>query len=154
MSIKNLCKTKVVTIEKNTTLKDASQLMRQKQVGCVVVTEGFTGKETPVGIITDRDIALALGASVQTENLFVSHLMLYHPITVRVQDGIFETIVKMRENGVSRLPVINDDGTLYGLVTSHDILSLLAEEMRSLAKISEIQIKKEQGQRTPAERHV
>jgi CBS domain-containing protein len=154
MSIKNLCKTKVVTIEKNTTLKDASQLMRKNQVGCVVVTEGFTGRETPVGIITDRDIALALGASVQTENLFVSHLMLYHPITVKVHDGIFDTIVKMRENGVSRIPVINDDGTLYGLVTSHDILSLLAEEIRSLAKISDIQIKKEQGQRTPAERHV
>jgi CBS domain-containing protein len=80
--------------------------------------------------------------------------MLYHPITVKVHDGIFDTIVKMRENGVSRIPVINDDGTLYGLVTSHDILSLLAEEMRSLAKISDIQIKKEQGQRTPAERHV
>lgn len=152
MSIKAVCNTHVVTIDKLSTLKDVSNLMRKQHVGAVVVTEGLNGKRAPIGIITDRDLALALGATNNPQDLEIEHIMLYRPITVKTSDGLFEATELMRENGVKRLPVVNDDGSLYGIISSDDLFMLLGDEVRNLAKITDIQVKKEQGIRTPAER--
>lgn len=154
MSIKSICKTNVMTIEKSATLKQVSNLMRKQHVGAIVVTEGLNGKKSPVGIITDRDLALALDVAPVPQDLVVEHMMLYRPIMLKTSTDILDATKIMRDNGVKRLPVTNDDGSLYGIVTADDILVLLGDEMKNLSQITDIQIKKEQGERTPAERHV
>jgi CBS domain-containing protein len=55
---------------------------------------------------------------------------------VQEQDGIFETIRLMRTRGIRRIPVVNLEGGLEGIVSADDILDLLAEEMTELAKVA------------------
>lgn len=151
MSIKSLCRTNIVTVEKGTTLQAVAHLMQEKHVGSVLITEGTNGKRVLSGIITDRDIALTLGSSSKPQELKVDQLMRSQPVTVKANDGIFETIIKMREYGVKRMPVVNDDGSLYGIICADDVLNLMAEEMSTLAKITGVQVSKEKGVRTPVE---
>ena len=150
MPIKSVCKTNVVTVDRGTTLLNVSNVMQKNHVGSVVVVEGLNGKKIPSGIITDRDIALALGSSPRPQDLRVENIMQSLPITIKVTEGIYETIVKMRESGVKRLPVINEDGTLCGIVCADDLLGLMSEEINNLAKINETQMNKEKGIRLPS----
>jgi CBS domain-containing protein len=151
MPIKSVCTTKVVTIQKGATLQDVSNLMQKYHVGSIIVTEGFNGKRTPLGIITDRDVALALGPSPRPKEIKVEQIMQSVPITAEENDGIYETIFKMRKNGVKRLPVVHDDGSLMGIVSADDLLGLMGEEITNLSKINEVQIRNEQGVKIPVE---
>lgn len=152
MFIKSICKRKVVTIEKSATLALASQIMQSNHVGSIVVTENINGKCMPCGIITDRDITLALGSSSRPQNIRVENIMMSQPITAFCSDGVFEVILKMRENGIKRLPIVNDDNSLYGIVSADDLLGVLGEEINNLAKIGESQVRREEGVRMPMEK--
>lgn len=152
MAIKKVCKTNVITIEKDATLKEAVRLMSLKHVGSIVVTESRGKNKFPVGVITDRDIALALDTSDTPLVMKVEVVMQSHPITINTEDGIYDTIIKMQAHGVKRMPVLNNDGTLYGLVSADDLLSLMGEEINSLSKITHNQMMNERGVRLPAER--
>lgn len=154
MSIKNMCKTQVVTIEKNFTLKDVSELMNKQHVGSIVVTENFNGKRIPCGIITDRDMALAMGSAAKPQDIRVEQIMQSQPITIQGSEGIFEALVKMREYGVRRLPVVETDGSLCGIISSEDILGLMSEELSNISKITDVQLDAEKGVRKPIEKQV
>jgi CBS domain-containing protein len=154
MSIKSVCNTEVVTIDKNSVLREVASLMQKYHVGSVIVTEGFNGKRVPAGIITDRDIALCVGSSPKPEGLPVESVMQSQPLTIKTSDGIYETIAKMKEHGIKRLPVVSENGSLFGIICADDLLGLMGEEINNLAKISETQVKKEQGIRMPTERQV
>jgi CBS domain-containing protein len=56
-------------------------------------------------------------------------------VSVQEQEGVFETIRLMRTKGIRRIPVVNQEGGLVGIVSADDILDLLAEEMTELAKV-------------------
>lgn len=145
MAIGSICKTNVVTIKKGVTLAEVSRLMQEKHVGSVVVTENYSGREFAAGIITDRDIAVAVGAFQAARDLKVEEVMRPNPITVSKTKGIFETTEIMQRNGIKRLPVVNDDGSLYGVISADDLLDLLSIEMGNLAKLSDVQTKMEKG---------
>ena len=124
--------------------------MQDKHVGSLIVVDALDGKMVPVGIITDRDMALCLGSTRSPQDLKIEEVMQSKPLLAKVSDGIFETVVRMRESGVRRLPVVQADGTLAGLICADDLLTLLSDEIKSLAQISEKQIRKEQGATLPA----
>ncbi|MFA6239116.1 MAG: CBS domain-containing protein [Bacteriovorax sp.] len=154
MTIKSICQTKVITVSKNSTLKDIATLMYKHHVGSVIITEGLDGKRIPAGIITDRDIALAIGSSQKPQDLSVDKIMKPHPVTISCDAGLFETALRMREIGVRRLPVVNSDGSLYGVISADDLLSLMGEEISNISKITDAQIMNEQGALRPKETHV
>lgn len=149
MSIGSLCKAFVTTIDEEVSLAEASKRMQENHVGSLVVVKTFDGKLIPCGIITDRDLALALGSTPAPQHLQVKQLMMAHPIVASASDGIFDTICKMRDHGVKRMPVVNDAGALIGIISADDLMSLLAQEFFNLAKISETQLKKERGVSLP-----
>ena len=151
MAIESLCKPRVVTVERNATLKNVSGLMRKEHVGCVVVTEMRKGKKTPVGVITDRDIALALDSSQNPQDVLVERIMQGDPVTASATDGVYETVLKMRVNGVRRVPVLNEEGSLCGIICADDLLLLMGEEMNSLARIIDSEVQREQGDWLPSE---
>jgi CBS domain-containing protein len=71
-------------------------------------------------------------------------------ITVREDLGVFEAIQEMRRHGVRRMPVLDQEGTLAGIISIDDLFALLAEEMAELAKlISKEQV--EETRRKPAD---
>ena len=110
--------------------------MREYHVGAlVVVKESDTGR-IPVGILTDRDIVVEIVAkNVDIKELYVGDVMSFDPVTVSESDGISETLKLMRSRGIRRIPVVDDKGTLSGILTIDDFLDLLAEESSDIVKL-------------------
>jgi CBS domain-containing protein len=133
MAIGNVCTTEVAVAGRNTTVQDAARMMRQLHVGDLVVVEG--GK-TPVGIVTDRDIVLSVVATGLDPAVFtIGDLITRDLVTCRYDTGVFECIQLMRIHGVRRMPVIDRDGGLVGIVSVDDLVELLADELGELGKL-------------------
>lgn len=136
MAVGEICNREVVITEKALSVVDAAQLMRKHHVGDLVVVEERGGRKYPVGIVTDRDIVVeVVAAGVNPEALKVGDIMGPEVATVRESAGLFEALRYMRDKGVRRMPVVDHEGGLVGILTLDDLLSLLAEEMTELAKL-------------------
>ena len=107
----------VVTAETATSLGDVAVLMRDRGVGSVVVCD--SGR--PVGLITDRDVALAVGANgVARDDAVKSHAT--HPVVSGHHEmTVEEAAAEMVQNRIRRLPIVDGDGILTGIVTLDDI---------------------------------
>jgi CBS domain-containing protein len=117
-------------------VKAVAQLMREYHVGSIVVADEPNGKRMPAGIVTDRDIAVAVVAlGLKPEVIQVGDIMNQELVAVREDAGVAETVELMRMKGLRRLPVTDSAGALVGIVAADDVLSLLAEEMAALASM-------------------
>lgn len=149
MAIGEICNREVVIAEKALSVREAAHLMRNHHVGDLVVVEERGGRKHPVGIVTDRDIVVEVVApGVNPEALTVVDIMGAKLATVRENEGVFEALRYMRSKGVRRMPVVDGDGGLVGIVTLDDLLSLLAEEMTELAKLVSHERQREATART------
>jgi CBS domain-containing protein len=132
MTVYDCCQRNVVSVTPDTTVTFVTRLMKEKNIGCVVITE----KDRPVGIVTDRDIVIRhAGSAEDTDRLSIESYMTRDVITVRGNAGIFEVIQQMKAAGVRRMPVIDEKGKLIALLTIDDIIRLLAREMADIARI-------------------
>lgn len=137
MSIGELCNREVMFAIRKTSITEAAQLMRQYHVGDLVVVDLVEGKRVPVGIVTDRDIVIEIiGDSLSVDDFTVGDIMRQQLISVQEKDGVIETIRLMRAHGIRRIPVIDEEGGLAGIVSVDDMLDLLAEELTELAKVA------------------
>ncbi len=130
---------KVVTAGTGDSLASVARSMEQHNVGAVVVVENGT----PQGVVTDRDLALRLGSHGASPRAPVASIMSAPVKTVRFDAGVFDTTRTLMESGVRRLPVVDDDGRLVGLVTLDDLLRVLSRELAHLAEgiKSEMEVK-------------
>jgi CBS domain-containing protein len=136
MPIGEFCNREVVFATRETSIPEAAQLMRKFHVGDLVVVDEVDGKRVPVGIVTDRDIVIEIvSQSLDFNEFSVGDIMSPQLISVQEKEGVFETIRLMRAKGIRRIPVVNQEGGLEGIVSADDILDLLAEEMTELAKV-------------------
>jgi len=135
MKVREFCSKEVVTVEPLATLREASLVMRNHHVGSLVVVERKDEGVRPVGIITDRDIVVAViaVAGARPEGIRVCDAMSSQLAVAREDDGVFEAARTMSEHGVRRLPVIAPDGTLRGMVTADDVQRVVSTEMANLA---------------------
>ncbi len=137
MPIGEFCNRDVVFATKKMSIPEVAQLMRQFHVGDLVVVDEVDGKRMPVGIVTDRDMVIQIIAKSLDFNEFsVGDIMSPQLVSVQEKEGVFETIRLMRAKGIRRIPVVNQEGGLEGIVSAEDILDLLAEEMTELAKVA------------------
>ncbi|MDX1660291.1 MAG: CBS domain-containing protein [Gemmatimonadota bacterium] len=84
---------------------------------------------TVVGIVTDRDIVFGVRQNDgRMEGLRVSACMTAHPVTVRQDDAAEEVVRRMRESRVRRVPVVDEDGTLVGIVAQADLAVHLEDD--------------------------
>lgn len=136
MPIGEICNREVVVAQRETTVLEAVRLMRQHHVGDLVIVDEVSGKRIPVGIVTDRDVVLEVVAmELDASALTAGDIMGPELATIGESEGVFETIRYMRTKGVRRIPVVNTQGALIGIVSLDDLLELLAEEMNELTKI-------------------
>jgi signal-transduction protein with cAMP-binding, CBS, and nucleotidyltransferase domain len=138
MAIKSLCSKNAVSIDKNATLEAAARLMREKNIGSLIVTDPDR-KHEAIGILTDRDLALQGFADGQSGHTPVHRLMSKQVISIDGQDGIAEAVERMERSGVRRILVKDENQQVCGVVSSDDILQLLARELHALGKIVEKQ---------------
>lgn len=134
MTIGELCTRNTVVVSADATILSVAKLMRSKHVGDVVVIEEKQSGTVPVGILTDRDIIIELVAKeVDLDKVTVGDVMSHELSVVNEKEGVFETIEKMRNCGVRRMPVVNEDGVLIGILAVDDLLEIVAEQLTDLA---------------------
>ncbi len=120
------------TAERDTTFREAAVMMRDGDMGAVPVVEN--GKL--IGIITDRDIIVRSIAEGKNASTAVSEAMTTELFTVKPDDFIFEAIRLMGDKQVRRIPVVNDDGELAGIIAMADV-ALETEDEREIAETLE-----------------
>lgn len=119
----------VVCAELGETAFDVACRMRDYRVGCVVVTRGAR----PIGIVTDRDLAIRVVAEGRDPKATpVSDVVTYEATTLSREAGVETAVRLMRERGVRRLPIVTDDGRIVGIVTADDLTVLLAQQLAEL----------------------
>jgi CBS domain-containing protein len=118
--------------------------MRQYHVGDLVITEESKGRRVPVGIITDRDLVLeVLAEGLDPNELSIGDIMVNDLLTVRESEGIFQTIQQMRAKGARRVPVVNNECELVGIVSVDDLLEILSGELSELSKLTAVEQRRE-----------
>lgn len=142
MAIGEICNREVAFAERETTINAAAKLMRHYHVGSLVIVDDLSGKRVPVGIVTDRDLVVEVEAmDLDPKVITIGDIMTKELFTVPESQGVLETMEVMRFKGVRRLPVVDSEGRLAGIVTIDDLLEVLAEELTDLTRI----ISKEQA---------
>ena len=137
MTTGEACNREVVIARPEATVIEAVTLMKNHHVGDVVVVEDRANARVPIGILTDRDIALSLVTYQPTRlhMLRLRDMMSRDVVTSLETESLHEALKKMQSHGVRRLPVVNDDGGLEGILTFDDVIELLSEELTDLAKL-------------------
>jgi len=132
MSIRQICKRAVVTIGRESDVAAAARLMRDEHVGYLVVTGVPNGR--PIGVLTDRDIVLKVTARGRNpENVKVSDVMTSDPLVADLNADIGDTLRRMREIGVRRVPVVDGQGRLAGVVALDDVIDHLFAQLAAVA---------------------
>lgn len=136
MPIHDLARDDVVTATPETGIPELSRTMRGENVGSIVITND----DSPVGIVTDRDLTTRVlaeehGSTDQT----AEEVMSSDPCAVGPDTGFYEAAEVMSENGIRRLPVCTEDDELAGIITADDLTELLADEEQQLASVIQAQ---------------
>jgi CBS domain-containing protein len=117
MRVKEIMK-KAFTVKKETSLKEAVQLMVSKGVGCLVVTD----KDAVLGIITERDAMKQISDDVDSLKRTVGDLMSKKVITIEAGRDLNFAAELMNANKIKKLPVV-EGSKLVGIITSTDIVA-------------------------------
>jgi CBS domain-containing protein len=135
MSLGNLCRREVVTVKAGTTVKEVAKLMEEKNIGSVVID----GEGEKFGIVTDRDILLrVLSKNLDPNTTPIDDVMTWKLVLILREDmGLFEALEQVKKSAVRRFPVVNDEGSLVGIITVDDIITLLGKELSDVARIIE-----------------
>lgn len=117
-SIREIMTSNPSTIEPNQTVVDAARIMKQEDAGVVPVTEN--GRLT--GMVTDRDIAIRVVAEGKDpQSTTVSEVASTNLVTLDPQQDLDEALRLMAQHQVRRLPVVEEDGRLVGVVAQADV---------------------------------
>ena len=128
----------VKTVTENETMRQACKLMYQENIGSVVILKKDTHEkeqETPVGIVTERDIARVIGLSPKfLADTDVSDVMSKPLITITPKTSLRDAVALMDEKNIRRLPVVNYKGEMTGIVTAKDILKAVINIFKETMK--------------------
>ena len=124
-TIRDLMTKNPSTIEPDKSVADAAKLMRDEDAGIVPIVEG----QKLAGTITDRDIAIRVVAeSKDPQSSTVRDVMTSRLVTVDPDQDLDEALRLMAEHQVRRLPVVEEDGKLIGIVAQADIAKHTSDE--------------------------
>ncbi|NUB93930.1 CBS domain-containing protein [Haloterrigena sp. SYSU A121-1] len=135
MSIGKLGPENVVTTSPDSDLEEATQTLEDENVGALVVTED----DEPVGMLTDRDAALAIHDHDDVGSLSVEEIMAEDPATIHADDDPLAISEAIAEHNVRRFPIVDDDGNLTGIATLDDLIATIGEELDNVADTIEAQ---------------
>ena len=116
----------MVTASPSDLLVAAARQLHKHRVGCVVIAE----KGKPVGALTDRDVALSVFArGVDLTRTRVADVMQQPLVAVESTSSLLKATEQMAHRAVRRLPVVDENGDLCGLLSADDVITLISEEL-------------------------
>lgn len=140
MSVKKMGRSEVVTISEQASIQEAAKLMKEKQVGCLLVLKEKDDTQNPIGIITDRDITVKIVAQKNDlSQVTVKDAMSSDLLMVPHDQEIQKSLEAMRSKGVRRAPV-TENNKVCGLLTADDVMIMIAGELNQLAELVKAQL--------------
>jgi CBS domain-containing protein len=122
----------VVSVAPDTSAAEMARIMEQKNVGSVVVVDS---DNRPTGIVTDRDIIVRIIArGHHPADVMARDIMTEDPIAFTEGMQVTDAMERMMNEGIRRMPVVDRDGKLTGIVTQDDIIRLLGEEISYITR--------------------
>ena len=128
----------VICCEADIVISEVAALMRRHHVGDVIIVDDTkNGQRIPIGIVTDRDIVIeTIALDVDAKLFTASDLMMAPVVTVQDDANLTEALSIMRSKKVRRLPVVTRSGSLFGIITTDDLINLLASELSMIAGLT------------------
>lgn len=122
----------IITISSTSTVREASDMLAEKNIGSLVVT---TPNEELIGVLSERDIVHALAAEGGNSlHLTVRDIIDQVPETCSPDDDVKDLIAFVTRKRVRHLPV-QDDGSLMGIISVGDLLKTRLEEMETEQRV-------------------
>ena len=146
MTAGEYCNREVLIVEPEFSLTEVASMMREHHVGTLVVVDREGEVSYPVGVITDRDLVIeVIAQQVPLDALVVKDVMNKELVSITEQETLLNTIALMHSKGVRRIVVVDDNGSLQGIISADDAIELLAEAMNNLCNIVGREIANEQS---------
>lgn len=122
----------VACLSPRATIYDASQAMKSKGIGAIIVV---SDDDKPIGILTDRDIVMrVVAAQLRPETATIEDAMSRDLVALREDATIRRATEVMREKGVRRIPIVDAQGRVTGIVSLDDLLVEIGLEIGNLAQ--------------------
>lgn len=132
MKVIDMAVHEVATITADKTIGDCARQMRLEHVGSLVVVND---DQTPLGMITDRDIAIEVVArNLDPMKLTVRDVMTTPVVTAGPSESMVVALARMREFGVRRLPIVDEEGKLVGVISNSNLVEELSSLLDSLVR--------------------
>jgi CBS domain-containing protein len=134
MKVGEYCKRAVIAINSGSDAAAAAQLMREEHVGFLIVYRDGDELQKPIGVLTDRDLVLAvLARNVDPHSVTVGDVMTRQPLIANESDELNDMLQGMRLTGVRRVPVVDARGALTGIFALDDAIDLITGLMCDIA---------------------
>lgn len=133
MLVKQRMQKKIISVLPTSSIQDAALQMKKKKVGTVLVMENSNKLN---GILTDRDIAMAVADNKDPLKTSISTIMKKKPITIKSDADIMSALRVMSTGNIRRLPVC-ERGKVIGILSSADLASEIREELDQFMGLEE-----------------
>jgi CBS domain-containing protein len=137
MIVKQRMQKKVISVLPSSSIHDAAIQMKKQKVGTVLVMEDGNKLK---GILTDRDITMAVAENKDPNSTSINKIMKKKPITIKSDADIMAALRVMSTGNVRRLPVC-ERGEVIGMLSSADLASEIREELDQFMSLEEAIVK-------------
>jgi len=136
MLLNEICTPDVVYCGADSTALAAARLMRERHVGDVVIVDEPKGDQTPIGLVTDRDIVVEVIAKEQDPaKVTVREIMRTPVVVAHATEDVSAAIERMKAHGVRRIPVMGESQRLVGILCLDDLLKQMVADASALVDI-------------------
>jgi CBS domain-containing protein len=119
-------------------VSDVAHLMKTEDIGPVLIVNDSNGKRL-VGIVTDRDLALkVVGEGLDPTTTNVEAVMTSNVITCHADDIVENAMQAMAQYQLRRIPVVDDQGMLVGIISQADVATRVNEPEKTGEVVKEI----------------
>jgi CBS domain-containing protein len=138
MKVQDVMTANPACVTPGATIREAAQLMQREDIGIVPVVEE-KGKKRLVGVVTDRDIAIRVVAEGRDGSTRVSEIMSSSELrTCTPDDDVARAMEAMGDEQVRRIPIVDDRGSLVGIVAQADIVRKAGDSDRAERTVQQI----------------
>jgi CBS domain-containing protein len=131
------CNPWTVVAKADESLVAVARRMLNEHVGSVVVVEERAGKSIPIGMLTDRDIVVGVIARSDgdIDTLMVGDAMTKDVVVASERENLDDVLKRMCARGIRRIAIVDEMGSLRGLIAFDDMLELLQDQVATLVSV-------------------
>ena len=142
MKAGELCIRDVVTAELDESVVEIARRMAEYHVGDVIVVDGRAdGQPRPIGILTDRDLVVKVLARAERDpaTTKVADVLPRELVTANEEEDVEVIVEKMRLHGIRRIPIVDLQGGLQGVLSLDDIVGWIRNQLQAATRLLEKQ---------------